>query len=1091
MDVFLGINKFLLFSALAINLGLGLFVFFRNIKVESSRIFSYMLFSNAFWVLSFLFFLTSSSEWVLYSRKITPIGSALIAAYLLYFSIIFPKGELPLLKKILILSPPYLLGIISIFTPWIIKGFVVNTIKYPFLGTVKFGLAYPFYSAYLVLFFCAALFNFVYKFLIVKDKTKLQLFYVVVGIGLSVTFGLIASLFMPIFGFPQLFTVGPLSVLILLAFISYAIIRYKLLGIDDFLSRGFAFIFGTGAIICALYFINIGAYDLILPFCVILAHILLGIFVFLRNPSSKINISFFLITICIAVWTCGVSILWHITDAKFAMIVGKLTFIAAAFLPLLFLIFVKTFPKETKPIPLFQWATIILPIFVFIPLIMSGLVVHSVIPLGGKVLRTYGPAYPVFLVYYLLYTGRFFFELLLKERTSSGISRTQIRYVILGFGIIALVGVTTNLILPFLGVGALAFIGPLASVCLVAVISYAILKHRLMSIEVVMQRSFVYGIVSFLILFVEIFMIGIFGKAFGQSMAGASIVFTALATLIAAILYNPMVLFLQNIADELLFHERYDYRKTLRNLGKNISSIMKFPDLVELIVTTFTEKMHVSEMSILIFNKIRQKYESIPLEIAGEKNSYKKIEIDGNSSIVDFLKASKDILFLDEMEDEILKQQAAWGEGKQKLKELIIVKEEMERFGGALWIPIISKDELSGIIFLGNKLSEDIYTYEDIILFTTLADQLAVALENSRLYEEVLSIKNYTQDVLDSMISGVITVDIRGQVITFNPMAEKITGLAYKDVINRDFKEIFSNKSILRQLLEGTINGKTYKNYESSLLAIGGGLVHVSISSSLLRDSNGKRTGALISLSDLTEVKTLEDKVRQADKIGALGTMAAGMAHEIKNPLSSMKVLSQLLPLKYNDPEFRNKMIEIMPREISRIDRIVESLLGFARATSPRFLKIDLNEVIRSDVDYFKDQAEKSGVAIEQKSSNLPEIEGDPDQLSQAFSNLILNAIQAMPEGGKIYIETRQGKTIEGIIQTIEVEVKDTGHGIPQEGLKKLFDPFYTTKYAGTGLGLTITHSIIDGHRGLIDVKSKVGEGTKFTITLPVKQELV
>jgi len=247
----------------------------------------------------------------------------------------------------------------------------------------------------------------------------------------------------------------------------------------------------------------------------------------------------------------------------------------------------------------------------------------------------------------------------------------------------------------------------------------------------------------------------------------------------------------------------------------------------------------------------------------------------------------------------------------------------------------------------------------------------------------------------------------------------------------------------------------------------------------------------LLSIQDISEIKELEDKVRRADKLSALATMAAGMAHEIKNPLSSMKVFTQLLPQKYDDPEYRNKLQEIFPREIDRIDRIVESLLGFTRATQPTFARIKIEELLEQTIKDLADQAQNAGINIQRNYADLPEIEVDKAQISQVFSNLILNAIQAMPEGGRLTIETRPGKVVDQLIQSIIIVIADTGHGIPEETQKKLFDPFFTTKYGGTGLGLTITHSIVDGHKGLIDLASKPGQGTTFTITLPISQGLL
>ena len=308
---------------------------------------------------------------------------------------------------------------------------------------------------------------------------------------------------------------------------------------------------------------------------------------------------------------------------------------------------------------------------------------------------------------------------------------------------------------------------------------------------------------------------------------------------------------------------------------------------------------------------------------------------------------------------------------------------------------------------------------------------------------------------------------------------------------NKTCEEVWGKRGAITLAVENTLKDRCYLNAETTLASPERGIVPISLSSTLLRDSQGRRRGALLSIHDQSEVKALEGKVRQADKLSALATMAAGMAHEIKNPLSSMKVFAQLLPKKIDDPEYRKKLQEILPREIDHIDHIVESLLGFARATAPTFEKIKIEEIIAATLKYFDDRLENAGVKLIKNYADLPEIEADKNQIGQVFSNLILNAIQAMPEGGEITISTASGKKLDNILQDINIQVSDSGPGIPAEMQKKLFDPFFTTKYGGTGLGLTITHSIVDGHKGSIDVESKIGKGTTFTVTLPITQGLV
>ena len=233
-------------------------------------------------------------------------------------------------------------------------------------------------------------------------------------------------------------------------------------------------------------------------------------------------------------------------------------------------------------------------------------------------------------------------------------------------------------------------------------------------------------------------------------------------------------------------------------------------------------------------------------------------------------------------------------------------------------------------------------------------------------------------------------------------------------------------------------------------------------------------------------MKELEGRVRRADKLAALGTMAAGMAHEIKNPLSSIKVFSQLLLQRYEDEEYRKKFVEIIPREIGRIDRIVESLLGFARASQPKLERASVAGIVEELLKDYHEQIEKSNIKVNKKVEEVPEIEIDRGQIMQAFSNLILNSVQAMPTGGELNISVTKGKKGKKEEPYITINISDTGYGIPKDHLKKLFDPFFTTKHGGTGLGLTIAHSIVDGHKGTIDVKSDIGKGTSFTIILPL-----
>lgn len=279
-------------------------------------------------------------------------------------------------------------------------------------------------------------------------------------------------------------------------------------------------------------------------------------------------------------------------------------------------------------------------------------------------------------------------------------------------------------------------------------------------------------------------------------------------------------------------------------------------------------------------------------------------------------------------------------------------------------------------------------------------------------------------------------------------------------------------------------------------------------------DEIGKLANAFNQMTK--EMRDSQERLVLSEKLASLGTMAAGMAHEIKNPLVSLRTFTQLLQYKWEDKEFREKFSSIIPHEIDRINRIAESLLKFGKPMAPEFTRVDANAILDEVLVLFEIVAKKNNVRVTKKLAVLPPISGDPGLLEQAFVNIIKNAIESMQEkGGELIVKTDVGEVIrvgkpakegrkvgeemvwgegeqpaetkeEGeAMPVIFIEVSDSGEGIPEENLKSLFDPFFTTKMTGTGMGLPITLRIIEEHKGSIKVRSQIGKGTTFIITLP------
>lgn len=237
---------------------------------------------------------------------------------------------------------------------------------------------------------------------------------------------------------------------------------------------------------------------------------------------------------------------------------------------------------------------------------------------------------------------------------------------------------------------------------------------------------------------------------------------------------------------------------------------------------------------------------------------------------------------------------------------------------------------------------------------------------------------------------------------------------------------------------------------------------------------------------DLDTIRYLEREKAKAERLASLGTMAAGIAHEIKNPLVSIKTLAQLLPEKSSDPEFRNEFSQLAIKEIERIDSLVKGLLSLAKPSPPKLEPTDVNSVLDETLVPMTIRMEEGGIRLKKVyETHLPLVMADSYQLKQVFSNILINSIQATPEGGSINIITSWQKESGDKNGHVEIKISDTGVGISQEELDKIFNPFFTTKYEGVGLGLTICHRIIEDHQGSIQVESKEGTGTTFTISLP------
>lgn len=348
---------------------------------------------------------------------------------------------------------------------------------------------------------------------------------------------------------------------------------------------------------------------------------------------------------------------------------------------------------------------------------------------------------------------------------------------------------------------------------------------------------------------------------------------------------------------------------------------------------------------------------------------------------------------------------------------------------------------------------------------------------------EITSLKAYADNVLSSMTNGLITMDLEKRIVTVNEMAERILGKRKEEMAGFPLEQAFRDLPPLQRLMAETLSQEKGIFHSDTELKNNGESLWLSASTSLLTDGEGKKIGALVVFQDMTEIKVLEEKLRQADRLAALGTLSAGLAHEIKNPLSAIKTFVQLLPQKIENPSFMGKFNVTVPREIDRINQLVEDLLELTRKRVRSFVNLDVNYVILQVMELHGEEMKKKHIVFENHlDRTLPSVPGDSEGLYRAFSNLVINAIQAMPNGGSLIISSGHDQPS----SMVKIIFKDTGIGMDEETAKNLFNPFFTTKDKGVGLGMALTRKIVEDHRGTIEVISEKGTGTTFVLRLPV-----
>jgi PAS domain S-box-containing protein len=621
----------------------------------------------------------------------------------------------------------------------------------------------------------------------------------------------------------------------------------------------------------------------------------------------------------------------------------------------------------------------------------------------------------------------------------------------------------------------------------------AIVKYHLLDIRIVFRKSLVYILVSSMIAVPYLgilYLLHFFFKPIQESWWIHVIII-----LLLAILLRPLYSRAQQFVDRLFYRDRYDYLKALDQFSQKTQSIVNLKELGSTLTGLVCGALRTSSAYLLLPSESDNGF--VVVSSSGLGSPPSGVVLKNSSLLIKWLKLQRRIIFSEEFNIVPQLQSLSLGE-----------RNNLKQMEAKLCIPIQNgPGQLSGILVLGNKLSQQPYSSEDRQVLKTLSSQMAMALENARLYnesqqevkerkqaEDSLKLQQaYFQQLFDNSPDAIVMLDNTDRVVQINDGFERLFGYNAEEIKDRFINELIIPEDYAEEaaaLSRTAIDGKAARK-ETVRKCKDGSLTDVSALGYPIHFDN-KTVGVYVIYSDITERKQAEEREKElqrelylSSRLAAIGELAAGVAHQLNNPLTGILGFSQRLLRKSADEETSQDLRKIYG-ETERAAKIVQNLLAFARCRQPKKEYSDVNNVVQSALELRAYELKTSNIEVTTKlAPSLPKIMLDFHQMQEVFLNLILNAEQAMTEGnsgGKLTIKTEKNKGY------VRCTFSDDGPGIPPENLDNVFDPFFTTKgeRGGTGLGLSVCHGIIGEHGGKIYAKSKPRKGATFFVELPI-----
>ncbi len=668
------------------------------------------------------------------------------------------------------------------------------------------------------------------------------------------------------------------------------------------------------------------------------------------------------------------------------------------------------------------------------------------------------------------------------RRAGTPILRQQLKWITRGT-ILALAPFTLIYVIPYM-MGTLPTMAMKVSVLSLGLLpltfGYAIFRYRLMDVDLIFKRGMVYTLAAAAIAGVYFATVAGVAELVHARVPSSGPAGMILAIVVTALLFDPVRKLIQARIDQFFYRTRYDYRKTLIEFGRELSSETDLDKMLDSLVDRLSRTLLVDRMAVF-------------LSTPEPPHPFMLAKSFGMTQTSGF-----DLAFLNAPRPEMEAGHLFFDNTHQVPREDRRAQATIAKLDLNYYIPCRAQQRTVAFLGLGKTVEGDFLTSEDIELLESVAGYVGIAVQNARLYasleqkvNEYERLKDFNENIVESINVGVLAVDLADRIESWNSQMEVMYALPRWQALTRPLGEVFPAEFV-EEFYRVRQNPGIHNLYKFRLSTPAGENRVVNVAIAPLVTKKFNVIGRLIIMDDITERMDLEAQLSQADKLSSIGLLAAGVAHEVNTPLAVISSYSQMLAKQVQGDPQKSALLEKITRQSFRASEIVNNLLNFSRTSTTEFTGVDVNKIIIETLALLEHQFKTSRVSVQDDlCRHLPLINGNPGRLQQVFLNLFMNARDAMPSGGTLKISTANG-------DGVSVTVSDTGSGIAQEHINRIYDPFFTTKTApregqnrGTGLGLSVTYGIIQEHSGKIRVESHPGEGTTFYLDFPLTRKAV